>query len=223
MASSLRIFGSSFNKLSGKNFRYSNVLFHGCNDYYPLTPRSNFIDVKSVTFDDCNKNFVNYWLSKTIFQGTKPLEKIYLNSHPCKKNIFERIGKRRGDDKPTVFVNELYSDLVEEWVYFDNQKKEPMKNIVTITSENIYADLYNMCLDADLICNLYNTSTSFNETLYIHKNGIIFKIVDINQKDPLGYNLTKYELLDIKESKFMEDYYLLEYNNGKKERFLMIE
>jgi hypothetical protein len=223
MASTLQIFGRTFNKLSGHNFRYSNIIFNRCSDYHPFTPKPNFTNVKSVTFDNCDKNFVYYWLTKAIFQDMNKLEKIYLNSHPCEKNIFQQIGKKNGDAKPEVFVNERYSNLVKRWAYFDYQQKVPMKNIVTMTTENINTQIYHMSLDADIICNLYNTETSRNETLYIQTNGIISKLVNIDDQNSLGYSLTKYETLNnIKETNMVDNNLLIKYNDGTKENFMIL-
>jgi hypothetical protein len=222
MASTLRILGGAFNKISEHNLRHINVVFDRCgNNFYPYPPKLKFNNIKNIVFDNCDKNFVFYLLTESIFPDMNNVEKIYLNSHPCDKKVFLRICRKNWDDKPTVLVDERYNDLVKSWAYFDYNRKDPIKNIVTKKSEDIKSELYHMSLESDLICDLYNTRTECIETFHIQSNDMIYKLVDDGKKNLYGYPITKYKSLNATKINKIDDYFLIEYYDGTKEKYII--
>jgi hypothetical protein len=217
MASSLRIFGNSILRLSGHSFRYSNVIFHNCGDIHRFAPIPKFEGVKNIVFDKCDKNFVYYWLSEAIFQKFENIDKIMLNSHPCEKNVFMRIGREKNENRPTVFVHNRYSDLVNRWAFFDYDKKKPMKNIVTVDNY-INLEMQRMALDSDSICEFINKETRMIETYYTQQNKSIYKLVETDKVNSLKVPITRMLLLNTDKFSIVDDNLYIYHNDGKVEK-----
>ena len=70
-----------------------------CGDFAPSALLATFgsypvIRASTVVFDDCDKNFVSYWMREAVFPDARL---IILNSHPCDSGIVSSLWT------PTVF------------------------------------------------------------------------------------------------------------------------
>lgn len=69
---------------------------------YPIFP-----NCKTLKFNNCDKNFVFYWLRAVVFPN---VETVYMHSHPCEPQIFSRL-----DTNVKIYVHTKYERYVKRW------------------------------------------------------------------------------------------------------------
>ena len=77
-----------FRKLFGKFVYNENVAFRWCGDIKPTKYGPIFSNCKIVFVDNCDKNFVYYWINKRRFPN---INSIYIfDTHPCDSEVVNR-------------------------------------------------------------------------------------------------------------------------------------
>ena len=61
------------------------IVFDKCGDIHPFNVV--FKEAETVVYNDCDKNFVYYWLKQSVLPSVKH---VYLISHPCEPEVFYR-------------------------------------------------------------------------------------------------------------------------------------
>ena len=104
---------SKWNNLINKQLIVYNkpyVSISGCGDIHPsLYPI--FPNTTTVSINNCNKNFVYYWLDRKTFPNVNT---IYLNSHPCSTSVLSRF------KNTTIYLSRRFSSYKLKWHPNDN-------------------------------------------------------------------------------------------------------
>jgi hypothetical protein len=72
--------------LTGKTIKNSTIVIRNYGDIHPFKDGPEF-HAESAYIVDCDKNFVYYWVRKSVFPKLKHL---YLLSHPCEPAVLHR-------------------------------------------------------------------------------------------------------------------------------------
>ena len=123
----LRIVGNDWYHTAGKVFNAKTVDFVQCGDIHSLRPTPRFPKVETLFIRDCDKNFVYSWLDKTVFPSPK---KIWLLSHPCEAEIFDRF-----PNSQILLPSDVYNFYKNHWF------SENRKNIKPVTSKQIQHEI----------------------------------------------------------------------------------
>ncbi len=94
--------------LKNSSYELSNSVKHlTVNDMGDQIFMKKFNPLESVTFNNCNKNFIYYNMDPYIFPNT---QYIYLNSHPCESTVFSRFY----NTNTKIFVSSKYK-IYKDW------------------------------------------------------------------------------------------------------------
>ena len=75
-------------------------------DIHPF--KGPVIDARTAIFDNCDKNFVFYWMLPRVLPTLKT---VYLWSHPCEPDVFRVLDKMGA----TVFLHEDWARYAPRW------------------------------------------------------------------------------------------------------------
>lgn len=120
-----------WNDLRGKKILNENIRLSDYGDIYPFQNHVIFKNAKRLIVDNCDKNFVYYWIDKVVFPN---LETLYLVSHPCESAVLNRQIK-------TIFLHERYRRYKDRW---------SRRNNITIVPEDFFVGLLNTFEDEDM-------------------------------------------------------------------------
>ncbi|CAH6420003.1 Hypothetical protein HVR_LOCUS1056 [uncultured virus] len=79
-------YSSLWSGLKGKTIRNSTVILKGFGDIHPFNNGPKFL-ANTLFVHNCDKNFVYYWVNKSVFPNMK---KLYLMSHPCEPEVLNQ-------------------------------------------------------------------------------------------------------------------------------------
>lgn len=89
--------------LSGKIIKNSTVIL-SFGDIWP-SKKGPIFHADTIFLDNCDKNFIYYWLDKNTFPFAKT---IYLSSHPCEHDVLER-------DFDRIILSSNNADYKRKW------------------------------------------------------------------------------------------------------------
>lgn len=113
--------------LQGKIIKNKNVILTRYGDIHPF-PNGPKFECENLILNNCNKNFVYYWLDKKTFPKVK---NVFLGSHPCEfevlarmdsdiyvHDMFERYTRRGGNQdrkNVKVILDEDYQKVLNDY------------------------------------------------------------------------------------------------------------
>lgn len=116
--------------LTNKTINRNIVILKQMGDIHPTQHKPKF-NCETLILDQCNKNFVYYWLDSGIFPD---VQNIFLLSHPCEPNIFSRwynVQKYYPNKiVPNIFLAHYYERYKNRWA-------NEMENVIIINDNDI--------------------------------------------------------------------------------------
>lgn len=90
--------------LQGKKIHNKSVILTKYGDIHPFADGPVFA-CNNLVLDECDKNFLAYWLNKTTFPNAK---NIYIKSHPCDRYVLNHEFEK-------VYLHEQYKRYKDRW------------------------------------------------------------------------------------------------------------
>lgn len=113
-----------WNALGGKIITNPTVTLLRFGDIHPFIPRPVFLATK-VFVDDCDKNFVYYWINKNTFPK---LEELHLMSHPCEPEVLQT-------KDYTTYLSDYFINHKYRWAANNNK-------VIVLKHQHMEADMY---------------------------------------------------------------------------------
>lgn len=101
--------------LNKKHIFNENIHISHCIDIHPneLPVSPIFYRAKKVFITDCDKNFVYYWLHRSLFPSCK---EFYLTSHPCEPEVFYRFKSYEiVNSLPILYLSDSLKSYKRRW------------------------------------------------------------------------------------------------------------
>lgn len=113
-----------------KTIQRNLVVIKHMGDIHPTSQKPKF-ECETLVLDQCDKNFVYYWLDSGVFPNVR---NIFLLSHPCEPNVFSRwynIQKYYPSKTiPNIFLAHYYERYKNRWA-------DDMDNVHIINDDDI--------------------------------------------------------------------------------------
>jgi hypothetical protein len=105
-----RIVGNqAWKSFTGKYIMNKKIVIRKCVDIHPYKDGPVFNCAETIFMDECDKNFVYYWLNEKTFPA---IEKVYLLSHPCDPQVFRRFSQ---SPKTIIYLSDDFGQYKERW------------------------------------------------------------------------------------------------------------
>jgi hypothetical protein len=115
---------------AGKIINDKIVVLKQMGDIHPYENPPKF-SCETIMLDQCDKNFVYYWLDSSVFTNVK---NIFLLSHPCESNFFLRWYYIQ-NYYPTRTIPNIF--LAHYYERYKNRWARGMENVIILDEDNI--------------------------------------------------------------------------------------